>query len=124
MGGEGYAWYQMPLLSDATSAEFLRAKRVRKNYEEVLLDKFADVVRQEYNRIVTVKQRNNTSNIKKIAYYDMTDDSEGGARFHFFPKLNTEAFNKDGKTFFEQLAEVADDTDAFNQELRKLFKLL
>lgn len=114
-GGEGYAWYQMPLLSDATSAEFLRAKRVRKNYEEVLLDKFADVVRQEYNRIITVKQRNNTPNIKKITYYDMTDDSEGGAKFHFFPKLNTEAFNKDGKTFFEQLAEVADDTDAFNQ---------
>lgn len=118
-GGEGYAWYQMPLLSDATSAEFLRAKRVRKNYEEVLLDKFADVVRQEYNRIITVKQRNNTPNIKKIAYYDMTDDSEGGARFHFFPKLNTEAFNKDGKTFFEQLAEVADDTDAFNQRAKE-----
>ena len=118
-GGEGYAWYQMPLLSDATSAEFLRAKRVRKNYEEVLLDKFADVVRQEYNRIITVKQRNNTPNIKKIAYYDMTDDSEGGAKFHFFPKLNTEAFNKDGKTFFEQLAEVADDTDAFNQRAKE-----
>lgn len=118
-GGEGYAWYQMPLLSDATSAEFLRAKRVRKNYEEVLLDKFADVVRQEYNRIITVKQRNNTSNIKKIAYYDMTDDDEGGAKFHFFPKLNTEAFNKDGKTFFEQLAEVADDTDAFNQRAKE-----
>ena len=118
-GGEGYAWYQMPLLSDATSAEFLRAKRVRKNYEEVLLDKFADVVRQEYNRIITVKQRNNTSNIKKIAYYDMTDDSEGGAKFHFFPKLNTEAFNKDGKTFFEQLAEVADDTDAFDQRAKE-----
>lgn len=118
-GGEGYAWYQMPLLSDATSAEFLRAKRIKKNYEEVLLDKFADVVRQEYNRIVTVKQRNNTPNIKKIAYYDMTDDSEGGARFHFFPKLNTEAFNKDGKTFFEQLAEVADDTDAFNQRAKE-----
>mgnify|MGYP000334518331 FL=1 len=118
-GGEGYAWYQMPLLSDATSAEFLRAKRVRKNYEELLLDKFADVVRQEYNRIITVKQRNNTPNIKKIAYYDMTDDSEGGAKFHFFPKLNTEAFNKDGKTFFEQLAEVADDTDAFNQRAKE-----
>lgn len=114
-GGEGYAWYQMPLLSDATSAEFLRAKRVRKNYEEVLLDKFADVVRQEYNRIVTVKQRNNTPNIKKIAYYDMTDGSEGGAKFHFFPKLNTEAFSENGKSFFERLAEVADDTDAFNQ---------
>lgn len=118
-GGEGYAWYQMPLLSDATSAEFLRAKRVKKNYEEVLLDKFADVIRQEYNRIITVKQRNNTPNIKKIAYYDMTDDSEGGAKFHFFPKLNTEAFNKDGKSFFDQLAEVADDTDAFNQRAKE-----
>lgn len=123
-GGEGYAWYQMPLLSDATSAEFLRAKKVRKNYEEVLLDKFADVVRQEYNRIITVKQRNNTSNIKKIAYYDMTDDSEGGAKFHFFPKLNTEAFNKDGKTFFEQLAEVADDTDAFNQRAKEAIQTI
>lgn len=123
-GGEGYAWYQMPLLSDATSAEFLRAKRVRKNYEEVLLDKFADVVRQEYNRIITVKQRNNTSNIKKIAYYDMTDDSEGSAKFHFFPKLNTEAFNKDGKTFFEQLAEVADDTDAFNQRAKEAIQTI
>lgn len=117
-GGEGYAWCQMPLLSDATSAEFLRVKRIKKNYEEVLLDKFADVVRQEYNRIVTVKQRNNTDGIKKIAYYDMTDDSDGGAKFHFFPKLNTEAFNKDGKTFFEQLAEVADDTDTFNQRAK------
>lgn len=123
-GGEGYAWYQMPLLSDATSAEFLRAKRVRKNYEEILLDKFADVVRQEYNRIVTVKQRNNTPNIKKIAYYDMTDDSEGGAKFYFFPKLNTEVFNKDGKTFFEQLAEVADDTDTFNQRAKEAIQTI
>lgn len=114
-GGEGYAWYQMPLLSDATSAEFLRAKRIRKDYEEVLLNKFADVIRQEYNRIITVKQRNNNKSIHKIANYDMTDDNEGGAKFHFFPKLNTEAFNKDEKSFFEQLAEVADDTDMFNQ---------
>lgn len=114
-GGEGYAWYQMPLLSDATSAEFLRAKRVKKNYEEVLLDKFADVVRQEYNRIITVKERNNKPEIEKIASFDMTDDDLGGAKFHFFPKLNTEAFNKDGKTFFEQLAEVAEDTDEFNR---------
>lgn len=123
-GGEGYAWYQMPLLSDATSAEFLRAKRVKKNYEEVLLDKFADVVRQEYNRIITVKQRNNTEGIKKIAYYDMTDDDAGGAKFHFFPKLNTEAFNKDGKTFFEQLAEVADDTDTFNSRAKEAVRTI
>lgn len=123
-GGEGYAWYQSPLLSDATSAEFIRAKRVKKNYEEVLLNKFADVVRQEYNRIITVKERNNNPNIEKIASYDMTDDDLGGAKFHFFPKLNTEAFNKDGKTFFEQLAEVADDTDRFNSIAKEAVKTI
>ena len=46
---EGYAWYQVPLLSDAESAEFIRAKRIKTNYEEVLLKKFVNVVRQEYN---------------------------------------------------------------------------
>jgi predicted NAD-dependent protein-ADP-ribosyltransferase YbiA (DUF1768 family) len=113
--GEGYAWYQVPLLSDATSAEFIRAKRVKKNYREVLLNKFNDLVRQEYNRIVTVKERYERPDIEKIAYYDKTDDEENGAKFHFFPELNSERFNKDGKTFFEQLAEVADDTDTFNK---------
>lgn len=123
-GGEGYAWYQSPLLSDATSAEFIRAKRVRKNYEEVLLNKFTDVIRQEYNRIITVKERNNIPNIEKIASYDMTDDDLGGAKFHFFPKLNTSAFNKNGKTFFEQLAEVADDTDKFNEIAKEAVKII
>lgn len=113
--GEGYAWYQVPLLSDATSAEFIRAKRVKKNYREVLLNKFNDLVRQEYNRIVTVKERYERPDIEKIAYYDKTDDEENGAKFHFFPELNSERFDKNGKTFFEQLAEVADDTDAFNK---------
>lgn len=130
-GAEGYAWYQIPLLSDSTSAEFIRAKRVRKDYEEVLLDKFADVVRQEYNRIVTVKERSNKSEIEKISSYDT-----GGLKFQFFPKLNTERFNvvkigdeyrikatligeelanyTDEMFFFDYLASIREDTDAFN----------
>lgn len=112
---EGYAWYQVPLLSDAESAEFIRAKRVRTNYREVLSKKFVNVIRQEYNRIVTVRQRYNNNSVEKIAGYDMTDDYLGGAKFHFFPELNTEAYSKDGKSFFERLAEVADDIDAFEK---------
>ncbi len=112
---EGYAWYQIPLLSDAESAEFIRAKRVRTNYREVLSKKFVNVIRQEYNRIVTVRQRYNNNSVEKIAGYDMTDNYLGGAKFHFFPELNTEAYSKDGKSFFERLAEVADDIDAFEK---------
>ncbi len=112
---EGYAWYQVPLLSDAESAEFIRAKRVRTNYKEILSKKFVNVIRQEYNRIVTVRQRYNNNSVEKIAGYDMTDDYLGGAKFHFFPELNTEAYSEDGKSFFERLAEVADDIDAFEK---------
>ena len=112
---EGYAWYQVPLLSDAESAEFIRAKRVRTNYREVLSKKFVNVIRQEYNRIVTVRQRYNNNSVEKIAGYDMADDYLGGAKFHFFPELNTEAYSEDGKSFFERLAEVADDIDAFEK---------
>ena len=112
---EGYAWYQVPLLSDAESAEFIRAKRVRTKYKEILSKKFVNVIRQEYNRIVTVRQRYNNNSVEKIAGYDMTDDYLGGAKFHFFPELNTEAYSKDGKSFFERLAEVADDIDAFEK---------
>lgn len=135
-GGEGYAWYQVPLLSDATSAEFIRAKRVKKDFKNVISDKFTDLVRQEYNRIITVKKRyNSKERIEKIASYDMSDDKAGGAKFHFFPELNNytvvdidgvahireslsaeEAANAvNRRSFFDYLAEVAEDTDEFNR---------
>lgn len=135
-GGEGYAWYQVPLLSDATSAEFIRAKRIKKDFKNVISDKFTDLVRQEYNRIITVKKRyNSKERIEKIANYDMSDDKSGGAKFHFFPEFNNytvvdidgvahvreslsaekavNAVNK--RSFFNYLAEVAEDTDEFNR---------
>lgn len=92
-GGEGYAWYQSPLLSDATSAEFLRGKRYKKNFDKVLADKFYDVVMQEYDRIITVMERANDPTIEKIASFDITDKSEGGAKFHFIPELNSSDYN-------------------------------
>lgn len=115
-GREGYGWYITPLLSDAESAEFVRAKRITGKLDKVkaaLLDKFADVVRQEYRRIVLVNKRQD-ADVVKIPAFDATKDSKGGGEFKFFPELNTEAFNKNGKTFFEQLAEVHDDTEAFD----------
>lgn len=92
-GSEGYAWYQSPLLSDATSAEFLRGKRYKKNFKKILTDKFYDVVMQEYDRIITVMERANDPTIEKIASFDITDKSEGGAKFHFIPELNSIDYN-------------------------------
>lgn len=92
-GAEGYAWYQSPLLSDATSAEFLKGKRYKKNYQNILSDKFYDLVMQEYNRIILVKNRSNNPDIEKIASFDITDKSEGGAKFHFLPELNSTDYN-------------------------------
>lgn len=114
---EGYGFYASPVLSDKQSAEFIRLKRYNGSSEtsvlDVIADKFVDVIRQEYNRIITVKQRSKTDN-KKIPNYDMTKNKKGGAKFHFLPELNDAKFNKDGKTFFEQLVEVAKDNDEFN----------
>lgn len=116
--GEGYAFYAVPVLSAIQSAEFIKLKRYNRGKNgasvlDIISDKFVDVIRQEYNRIVTVKQRTNTSN-KKIPNYDMTKNKEGGARFFFLPELNSSSFSNNGLSFFEQLAAVADDVDAFN----------
>lgn len=124
----GYAFYASPVLSDKQSAEFIKLLRYNRgsNGESVLdiiSEKFVDVIRQEYNRIITVKQRTHTSN-KKIPNYDMTKNKEGGAKFHFFPELNTSAFSNNGLSFFEQLAAVAEDADAFNEIAKNAVKTI
>lgn len=110
-----HAYYASPVLSDKQSAEFIKAKRRQK---DEILDLFVDVVRQEYNRIVTVLQRSETD-CKKIPCYDMSNKSAGGAQFHFFPELNTAEYGEAGKSFYDRLREVADNTDEFNRIARE-----
>lgn len=60
-----YAWYYIPVMSDASTSEFIKFKRYTKdgiykignrevNYKEYLMDKFSNIVSQEYNRMLDV----------------------------------------------------------------------
>lgn len=102
---ETYGYYQVPMLSDAQSAEFIKFKRYKKGYEEKLLDKFKDLVYQEIDRINLVKERATTDNhIDPIANFDMNGKKMGGAEFKFFPELNQKG--QSGKTFLQAIDEA------------------
>lgn len=104
-GSETYGYYQVPMLSDAQSAEFIKFKRYKKGYEEKLLDKFKDLVYQEIDRINLVKERTTTDNhIDPIANFDMNGKKMGGAEFKFFPELNQKG--QSGKTFLQAIDEA------------------
>lgn len=104
-GSETYGYYQVPMLSDAQSAEFIKFRRYKKGYEEKLLDKFKDLVYQEIDRINLVKERATTDNhIDPIANFDMNGKKMGGAEFKFFPELNQKG--QSGKTFLQAIDEA------------------
>lgn len=104
-GSETYGYYQVPMLSDAQSAEFIKFKRYKKGYEEKLLDKFKELVYQEIDRINLVKERATTKNhIDPIANFDMNDKNMGGTEFKFFPELNQKG--QSGKTFLQAIDEA------------------
>lgn len=104
-GSETYGYYQVPMLSDTQSAEFIKFKRYKKGYEEKLLDKFKDLVYQEIDRINLVKERATTKNhIDPIANFDMDNKKMGGAEFKFFPELNQKG--QSGKTFLQAIDEA------------------
>lgn len=131
-----YAWYHIPILGDAQSAEFLRLRRYsdgdelneqgfRMSYKDIILNKLVDVVNQEYDRIMLVRQRwegikNGT--IKPIENFDISVDKKtgnlklGGAEFKFFPRLNTLKGSKN-TLFIDELSKAlrersADDVKA------------
>lgn len=127
-----WAWYHVPNLSDATSAEFIKfirytngSERDEKNrdltYQEIILNKLALLVEQEYSRIMTVIARDNESmkegsKIVKMANYDIKRDGDGhivkkgGSEFKFITELNSITF-KDSKgnveTFLDKMKRLA-----------------
>lgn len=138
------AWYYVPLLADAESAEFIKFTRYNNSsetdesgkpvpYEKLILRDLEDVVRQEYDRIMLVRQRE--GKVNPIANFDITRDKEGnekgtirdsegniisrnsGNEFKFFPALNT--YKVDGRLFIDVLEEKivknAPDVSSFIQ---------
>jgi len=115
-GGDKWAWYYMPLLSDAPSAEYIKFVRYTDepntsgSVEEKIIPKLGDIVRQEIDRINTVlarKKRIDAGEIQPIANYDIIVDKDGktklnGAKFYFFPRLNSYVDPNTGRTFLQE----------------------
>lgn len=119
------AWYYIPQMSDAPSAEFIKFIRYTngselnkdgtpKTFQDILVDKFIDIINQEYNRIQVVRERGERflrgEDISPIANFDIRYDNEGnvieagGSEFKFLPALNNLMI--DGKKFVDRLAEL------------------
>lgn len=122
-----YAWYHVPILSDSPSAEFIRFRKYttgdvldeegnKRTYDDVILDKLVDLVNQEYDRIMLVRERdekyqNGDKSIEPIANYDIVRKSDGsiksmgGAEFKFLPTLNNLKYDN-GETFIDRVSSL------------------
>ena len=119
---EKMAWYHVPILSDSPSAEFIRFVRYttgsemdedgnKRTYQDIILDKMIDIVNQEYDRIMLVRERDEAylhgGNVSPIANFDIQRDEEGkiksmgGAEFKFIPELNNINYDN-GETFLDR----------------------
>ena len=122
-GEEHFAWYHVPVMADAPSAEFIKFRRYKDgdvtkdgkelSFEDAIIDRLSNLVIQEYNRIMEVRQRdidfqNGTSKFEPVANFDIKRDikgnitSIGGAEFKFLPVLNT-THMQDGELFLDRL---------------------
>lgn len=119
--GNMWGWYYVPIQSDAHSADFIKLKRyvdttefddngkkVNVSYDKIILEQLIDIVKQEYDRINLVidrdkKYKKDPSSIALIDNYDITRNKEGevksngGSEFKFFPRLNQIRYNENGK---------------------------
>lgn len=122
-----YAWYHVPILSDSPSAEFIRFRKYitgdvldengkKRAYDDVILDKLVDLVNQEYDRIMLVRERDDAyqsgdKNVEPIANYDIVRKKDGsiksmgGAEFKFLPALNNLRYDN-GETFIDRLSRL------------------
>ena len=125
--GTKWAWYHVPILADSPSAEFIKFIRYTNKsimnaegryltYQEIITDKFIDLINQEWDRIMLVRERDTLlqkgdTSIKHIANYDIIRNKDGsiknigGAEFKFLPRLNTYKTSK-GTLFIEELENI------------------
>lgn len=119
-----YAWYHVPILSDSPSAEFIKFRKYttgdvldengkKRLYDDVILDKLVDLVNQEYDRIMLVRERDEAyqrgdRSVEPTANYDIVRKKDGsikslgGAEFKFLPTLNNIKYDN-GETFIDRL---------------------
>lgn len=142
---EKMAWYHVPILSDSPSAEFIRFVRYttgsemdedgnKRAYQDIILDKMIDIVNQEYDRIMLVRERDEAylhgGNVSPIANFDIKRDKEGniknmgGAEFKFIPELNNITYDN-GETFLDMFERLRQGSPSqFVQFLRDTLNTL
>lgn len=127
------AWYALPLLSDAESAEFIRFVRYITDEDGTVEDKvitqLVDEVLNEFERIKLViaraeARKNGTANHQPIANYDITLNEKGeiiskknGSEFKFFPALNNFKVTADLVASYDFLTEGQLFTEALSNML-------
>lgn len=136
---EKMAWYHVPILSDSPSAEFIRFVRYttgsetdeegnKRTYQDIILDKMVDIINQEYDRIMLVRERDDAythgKNISPIANFDIRRDKEGnivslgGAEFKFIPELNGFKY-ENGESFLDRFERLRQSSPSqFRQFLK------
>lgn len=136
-----WANYHVPILSDSPSAEFIRFRKYDnhsiigddgnyREYDDIILDRFVDLVNQEVDRIALVNQRDieyhkGNPKIAPIANYDIVRDEDGhvknigGAEFKFLTALNDLKY-EDGKTFLSKFQEI--QNNGTGEELRDFIR--
>lgn len=138
-----WAWYHVPIMSDAPSAEFIKFRKYKNNmikdadgnwlsYQDIILDKLANIVSQEYDRIKLVISRDielqkEDAPIDYIANFDILRNedgeilSKGGAEFKFFPALNDIKY-ENGETFAKRLNNLANSKEVSGTEFKTFIK--
>jgi hypothetical protein len=134
-----WAWYHVPILSDAPSAEFIRFRKYvngvefdeegnKLTYDQIITSKLTNLVIQEYDRIMLVRARdaamqNGDTSVSPIANYDISRDkngnitSIGGAEFKFLPELNKIKYDN-GETFLDRIIRLVNDKNSDGSELK------
>lgn len=136
-----WANYHVPILSDSPSAEFIRFRKYDNHsiigedgeymkYDDIILDRFVDLVNQEVDRIALVNQRDEeyqkgNPNIAPIANYDIIRDKDGniksigGAEFKFLTALNDVRYDN-GETFLDRFQRI--QNEGTGAELREFIR--
>lgn len=116
----GYGWYYIPVMSNSNSIESVKLKKYTgDNYIDEICERLKDVVVQEYQRIQSVRRRDQQKENGE-AITELPSDRRG-EQFLFLPRLNDlMVTNSRGEqvTFLEGLEELiengATDTELDN----------
>lgn len=127
-GDTGYAYYPVPVLADSQSAEFLLGPRYIKDFRFKLLDKFAEVIKQEIDRIILVTERFNKG-VREIANYDIIKRKDGtiipgGSEFKMFPELNLPIWGENSNMkFIDVYNNMIDNPDVTTETIDKFIRV-